>query len=153
MDAETAAAIAACAAVPCALHVIAVDWRRFEICFESLALMALTLAVLHAANAGSLSGLAFPAGCAVLCFALCQTATWISPSGIGLGDRWLFAACGTVCAGPDLAALYFGAVAAAAPVTSLCWSAARGKKPFRSSFPMAIPALIPAIPLILVQGF
>lgn len=75
---------------------------------------------------------------------------WLRPGQIGRGDIWLMGAIGVI-AGPLLLPPLMVVLVIFAAAVSAGYSRARGKRLFRSGFPLALPAMAAAVPIVLVQ--
>ena len=125
------------------------DVRIFEIDFALLAMAALNtgVVVLATGGPGALGGaMASALVIGLITAALCY---W-RPGWLGQGDIRLMAFLG-LAAGPEHMPVTMTAFLAFAVLTSAAYSFARGKRPFRSMFPAALPAMGAAVIALILR--
>ncbi len=125
------------------------DARRFEVSPPLGGVLAAAVLALLWLGGGRVAALD-----ALVAATVAGGVTWmvtvLRPGRIGHGDIWLLAALGLV-AGTSLLPLALALFMAGCVVTAAAWSAARGKRPLRSMFPGAIPAMGAAAPVLLMR--
>ena len=142
---------ASAAALPSMAMVAWIDLRRFEIDpgWLSAAALAAVMASLPIEGFGYLYG-ALAAG------ALSGGSVWLvsqlARGRIGRGDIGLLAAVGLV-AGPSDLPLAMACVAGLTALTAGLLARARGKPPFRSAVPLALPAMAALAPLFVLRVY
>ena len=118
------------------------DCRTFEI--DYMILLIATLAVLPVIVATE-GVLALPG--TLVTAVICGGVTWLGqhlrPGKIGMGDIPLMGFIGLV-SGPDIAIFALVALVIFSALTSAAYSIRRGKRMFRSMFPMALPGMLAA---------
>lgn len=115
------------------------DCTVFEIDFLALAAVVLNVAVVVSLTEGG-PGLGAAAAAGLVAGLVALGCHLARPSGFGRGDIWLYAAIGFV-AGPARIVPVFLALGALALPVSAAYSLRRGKRLFRSPFPMALPGM------------
>ena len=118
------------------------DYRTFEIDYAMLALATFAVLPVIIVTGGlpSLPGALLIAG---IFGGATRIAQWLKPGKIGLGDIPLMAFIG-FAAGPHESIAVLAAFVLFCVLTSAAYSISRGKRLFKSMFPMALPGMIAA---------
>ena len=118
------------------------DYRTFEIDYAMLAVAAIAVLPVIVVTEGfpSLSGALLIAG---IFGGATRVAQWLKPGKVGIGDTPMMAFIGFT-AGPHEAIPVMAAFVLFCVLTAAAYSIRRGKRLFKSMFPMALPGMVAA---------